>query len=542
MSQFLGVGSSGVFAIDHTSTAKPYDVCGRAQALDELSKNEADPGLFSFGCRLDDRLQPQEPPNVKWVNWRWPRYEWEAEFLDEKTNTKAKVKVCRQWVVHGRAVLAQTTLQNLSQTHLENLQCYYQTEMLIRELDYVEPRHTFNEDSLEDKSPSRYKQFPAPRGFGRVTVHDLDTRPYTGTNVGTRVKNRPSVDSQRENVSEHGEHTKKASAMEESTTSNIAIGRRRSDELHHEQTVGSEYAHEHSQNAPRPEEDQSAEQIKETATRDAGEDGGKIQVRDDKVLDKIRQIQDTWSRKQTKSVASVMITYRNGLAVEMNTESTSDGVIQLGPNGRDEDICEIVTAYKLVPLPGKIVDWRNFFLTPKEVDVSEILREETIRFWGQCKGSGQQPELCNFGLSVMDMKESTQDAQKFANAADEGFNATGEAVAEAVHEKMSSTHADIPSGDSTAKDQEGNHGATSRSTPGSSGFSSPNGPPDGSSPKDHIEFLLRRHLEHVLSVCAVPLMRFDLVGEDPVEKEEDAQAFALTCGDMSGHRVCTSAS
>ncbi|KAL2274673.1 hypothetical protein FJTKL_03034 [Diaporthe vaccinii] len=75
MSQFLGIGSSGFFAIDHISTPKPYDICGRAQALDDLAKNEADRDSFSFGFRLDQRLQPQEPPNVKWVDWRWPRYE-----------------------------------------------------------------------------------------------------------------------------------------------------------------------------------------------------------------------------------------------------------------------------------------------------------------------------------------------------------------------------------------------------------------------------------------------------------------------------------
>ncbi|KXH48869.1 hypothetical protein CNYM01_04885 [Colletotrichum nymphaeae SA-01] len=51
---------------------------------------------------------------------------------------------------------------------------------------------------------------------------------------------------------------------------------------------------------------------------------------------------------------------------------------------------------------------------------------------------------------------------------------------------------------------------------------------------DHIDFVVRRNLEHILSVCAIPV-------ENP-SVEGGTVAFALTCGDMSMHRVCSSAS
>lgn len=48
-----------------------------------------------------------------------------------------------------------------------------------------------------------------------------------------------------------------------------------------------------------------------------------------------------------------------------------------------------------------------------------------------------------------------------------------------------------------------------------------------------IDLFLRRNLEHVLSVCSIPV---------PLERDEGSPAIALTCGDVDGHRVATAAS
>jgi hypothetical protein len=48
-----------------------------------------------------------------------------------------------------------------------------------------------------------------------------------------------------------------------------------------------------------------------------------------------------------------------------------------------------------------------------------------------------------------------------------------------------------------------------------------------------LNFCLRRNLEHILSVCSIPVTQFD---------EHGRQIIALTCGDLDGHRVATSAS
>lgn len=103
------------------------------------------------------------------------------------------------------------------------------------------------------------------------------------------------------------------------------------------------------------------------------------------------------------------------------------------------------------------------------------------------------------------------------------------------------------------------YGAQRQSGSESTEFSLPLGTPtQASSPTSHIEYVAWIHLEYVLSVCAVPVLTPTLVEDcssqdrdfhsvsqtTPWEDkaEEDDTPVALTCGDMSGHRICTSAS
>ncbi|QYT02618.1 hypothetical protein H0G86_009609 [Trichoderma simmonsii] len=51
----------------------------------------------------------------------------------------------------------------------------------------------------------------------------------------------------------------------------------------------------------------------------------------------------------------------------------------------------------------------------------------------------------------------------------------------------------------------------------------------------HLNFALRRNFEHILSVCSIPIPMRD-------EPEEEIIPIALTCGDISGHRVAKEAS
>jgi hypothetical protein len=57
-----------------------------------------------------------------------------------------------------------------------------------------------------------------------------------------------------------------------------------------------------------------------------------------------------------------------------------------------------------------------------------------------------------------------------------------------------------------------------------------------------LDYATRRNLEHILSVCAIPVPPGHVWDYDNMKPEVAEPAIALTCGDMSGHRVCISAS
>lgn len=75
VSRVLKVGRSGVFAMDQSQTLEPYFVDSRAQDLEDLAMSPYK--YYGFGLSMDS-WPSSEYPKVKWVNWRWPRYEWQT--------------------------------------------------------------------------------------------------------------------------------------------------------------------------------------------------------------------------------------------------------------------------------------------------------------------------------------------------------------------------------------------------------------------------------------------------------------------------------
>ena len=75
----------------------------------------------------------------------------------------------------------------------------------------------------------------------------------------------------------------------------------------------------------------------------------------------------------------------------------------------------------------------------------------------------------------------------------------------------------------------------------------PSGIPDSkasaerSSPGNHIGYIIHRNLEHILSVCSIPLQTPRMEMDDRVT-EQEVTPVALTCGDMSFHRISVSSS
>lgn len=231
-------------------------------------------------------------------------------------------------------------------------------------------------------------------------------------------------------------------------------------------------------------------------------------------------------------VASVMTTFLNGSAVKFNSlgEGTPSCLeeIELGRknDASGKNKVEIVLARKLVLLPKGACDWRDFIISAKASNINQWLWEEEQLY-------GKEDDLWTTrSLTSLPMTK-TENAKTGIDLNDE--------VSQGASEQ--STALNCPDSDASSGSDVETHKDLGF-------FIMPTGksnPAKDWSPKNHLEYFAWRHLEHILSVCAVPLSIPELTklnqhGEEEIPGRDTAAPVALTCGDMSGHRVTTSAS
>lgn len=425
---------STLVQVDRTTSADQiirYFVASRARALQDLSTSWDD---FSFGLYMPEEFGPDwaQPPEVRWVNWRWPRYEYCPQ-----SSSGGKIRVCFQYMVHEGVVLQQLTLENAGDASIEigtsEFQCA--PDHLIRDLDFLDRSYSFNEVNKDDES---YSFIPGPNGYSRVCVH---------------VQKKISKD--------EGEGQKPI-------VETLAAA------LEHEAIDA---------------QDQSATPASSDTVPHLDND-------------------------QSDRVASVITVFVNGSARELQRwdnllEAHEKQLHGKGTSNSGGNKLQIVIAYKLILLPCDRSSWKNFVISAEAANINHWLREEENDMWDE-DGDNTDTALCLVGLPVSEPKDTN------FYAAHESHGSGGESI-EVVP---------APSGDGPPR------------------FSMPIGLPGTANPKDHLEYFTRRHLEHVLSVCAIPLSAARLIGDvgSSGEAEELSPPIALTCGDISGHRLSTSAS
>lgn len=197
------------------------------------------------------------------------------------------------------------------------------------------------------------------------------------------------------------------------------------------------------------------------------------------------------AESEPDDVVVLVSIFVNGEVLKWNKEGTWDWSLgTMGPNQHileaDEHppTMEVVTAYRMLLCPRRKTDWTNFLIPASAADVSQILKTASFT---------------SFSLFETD---PGSDSVELENSR-------------------------IPSAMPT-------NIASSR-----------------------IEFAVRRNLEHILSVCAIPVAQpaadkgnqtarpTSGKGKD-VETAaspcDDIEPIALTCGDISMHRICSSAS
>ncbi|KAK1963129.1 hypothetical protein LY78DRAFT_642002 [Colletotrichum sublineola] len=181
---------------------------------------------------------------------------------------------------------------------------------------------------------------------------------------------------------------------------------------------------------------------------------------------------------EADAIAVVVSVFVNGKAIQWRaTDLDNTDIILLEEPLKGGGTLEVVTAYKMVHLSKSRAGWKEFLLWPAVTDVSNHLASEPFT-----------PFHPSEHVDHVECTDATHS---------EGL----------VSQLMGSSSLAV------------------RRRP-------ENLPTDSSI--NHIDFVVRRNLEHILSVCAVPVEGSLLGGE--------TLRVALTCGDMSGHRVCSSAS
>lgn len=459
--------------------------------------------LHPFLLKVPEKYLPEtiESPDVKWVNWRWPRY-------DYRPNAQG-VQVSIQYMVQEGVVLQQIVMTNQSSDRIE-VELPYKSppEVLIRDLDVMDKHLTFNERNITDHWHSL-----GLGGYGHIVVNSLDLSHHTEGNPppAARAQHEPSPRDHSAGNDELGEANEEypqvvSSSRVDSHESHVETCNKEnsikegiemlSDQAKHVATIINMFVDGAAENMAAPESSISTK------------DGFAMKMKDS------REEEETYSRSLKKVLLGA-------------SKSTS-------PESQRQSQLEIVIAYKLIPvMDAKEKTWKTFMVSAQEADLNHHLRKETTQFW-----LGQTP-LSALNFPVLDQLDHTLSSlptttSSAANSDRLSTEAQSTATAGAIiHDGKGPSQASVqglaPLSNPIRRGRQGNLEQRNDSRKPLAGeLKSSSGQPES-----FLEYLAWRHLEHILSVCVLPVC---------VSRHGAPTLYALTSGDMAGHRISTSAS
>lgn len=449
-SQYLEAGRSGMFAMVSRLTDEPRWPLSRAQDLQEMSHNRSTTSShyyshMSVGLELRIRglRSRRRQPQLKWVHWRWPRFEYNLR--------KSKLKVSIQWMVRDHVVLQQWLVENQGDDDIP-VPIRLGKDMWIQDMEYLDYDNNFN-----DKSGAQGQCGSAgPHGYGWLLMHPFD-EPMCRAN--------PSAFP----------------------------------------TLQSPYKIEDGTRILRPAQS-SRERTSKTDEKARDADRKAVTTNESTQLEKDRPI-----------ATAVMGVFVDGRARQFKSHGSN--VEQWEETLKKGTIMEVTVAYKLILVPKEAVDYRNFLIPAAAANVTKFLAEET--------------SISSYSLSAI--------------------NLAGKQAGARSDQREDNGHLAPSSPTLRPKDTDGNEGIR---VPGTTSLSPhekqqrmlrPSGLPTAVSLRSHIDFAIWRNLEHILSVCAIPLKPPLLIEHQNktttgLGAENERNAVALTCGDFSGHRLYSPAS
>lgn len=467
------------------------------------------------------------------------------------------MQISIQWLVKNNTVVQQIVVKNTGSSSIKDFPILPNQHMLIRDLDYTGGlARDFN-----DEKSKNYTRGRGPNKFSWITANYFDTG-KTAASQRNDTRHEPAA---RTSGSDHQVHRTQSLGDDEKLTLSP-------------KPSSDQYIQPHGASArddvecDLPQVDGQRPSVTDTSIDSHQHGNSNKPIPNDDEVWKMRRISDTWSAKDPKAVVSVMSLFVNGTAQKMKMEPHPIHRT-IGGAQSSSSVLEINVAYKMIVIPNGGVHWKNFLIPAELADVSTILAMETEQLWGHavtdnCKCGSSLRDL---GLTMVDLKmwnvgqNTNGDGQALQGP---GITNHGTQRSMDVHDNITTTansQLDVKEEDTSTKAHSVNKHEAAQDTTATPSAGVAVGSSPRLSPINSIEYLTWRHMEHILSVCCIPLSVPLLSREDRVSeptqsknngvgrdhdevgtsrgKEIDPEVpIALTCGDMSGHRICTSAS
>lgn len=482
-----------------------------------------------------------------------------------------------QWIVQSNTIFQQVVITNNGSSPIEDFSTCLKQNMLIRDLDYLD------DPSYNEIDSKGYTRGRGPNGFSWITANVFDSEKIA---AGRENESRANGAPRASEFNHVDQRVRFPGAQEETSENKQLIDSAKStgeqDVRPHttpdQNDSGRDLSSGDVQNAAVVEssikkheshtkEDKAVEQSEAAPPSEA-----KRSPSDDEMWQK-RRISDTWSAKDAHAVVSITSLYVNGTAEKMELGTKSRISKTIGARDSSSSVLEITVAYKMIVIPKIKAHWKNFLIPSGMTDVSAMLATETEHLWGHTvtDDCNCDQSLCDMGLSMVDPTE--RDADQDASEKGQTLQNPGHATFEeqkntAVHgaaTNNATSQVDVMSGETLSPVEPPNEQSVAQDTSTGSTFGDAVATSQKLSPRTSIEYLTWRHTEHILSVCTIPLgvprlslgegrsepttsgvkvttNRLETSGAQEGIETEYEVPIALTCGDMSGHRICTSAS
>lgn len=175
VSQYLEAGRSGMFALGSRKAEEPRWPVDRAQKLEDMSHNSStvsDGMSVGLSLNISGLRSRKRQPLLKWVNWRWPRFEYSP--------TKESLKISVQWMVHDHIVLQQWIVKNEGSED-RDIPVELGRDMWIQDLEYLDYSNNYND--RQDTENTQYGT-SGPHDYGWVLMHPFDKPMRDATSSG----------------------------------------------------------------------------------------------------------------------------------------------------------------------------------------------------------------------------------------------------------------------------------------------------------------------------------------------------------------------